>query len=227
MSHTSRPVSAIENVSDEETQPHCSLSQATSRASSPNIESTCPCELESDVTTLEGQNSSLLPAIHSTGAPQWPPLSPPSSSTEPIEPSVTCGEGSGIADQSPTSSHEADPSGTTTGESTSEKVGRTIAPRLPIRQSLGILGCIAIGGGTAFLFGAIGFFSFLWAGKELSGNSPNAVWLSIMLNGWATQAIALSCLIIRIVVAAQARPDTGRYEERMTAETSPKFCTSG
>lgn len=75
---------------------------------------------------------------------------------------------------------------------------------LPIRQSLGLGGCITVGGGTVLLLGAIGYFYFLWAVKAFNtSDGTNSVWLAIMLNGWATPSITLACLVVRVIVAAQ------------------------
>ncbi|KAI0864886.1 hypothetical protein F4860DRAFT_382635 [Xylaria cubensis] len=78
--------------------------------------------------------------------------------------------------------------------------------RLPLRQSLGILSCATIFGGSALTLLAVGFLLFLWAGggPVKGGNEAQPAWRAIMLHGWATQSVTLTSLLIRFISGAQA-----------------------
>ncbi|KAI3327369.1 hypothetical protein HD806DRAFT_520234 [Xylariaceae sp. AK1471] len=78
--------------------------------------------------------------------------------------------------------------------------------RLSLQKSLGVYGSLIIMGGTLVNIGIWGFLLFLWLGE---GHAPNGAqapsfWRFLMLDGWVTQAITLSSLVLRLVVAAQA-----------------------
>ncbi|KAI1421740.1 hypothetical protein F5Y12DRAFT_800685 [Xylaria sp. FL1777] len=62
-------------------------------------------------------------------------------------------------------------------------------------QSLGILSCVTVFGGSILTLLAVGFLLFLWAGE-----GPR----SIMLHEWAIQSVTLTSLLIRGISAAQA-----------------------
>ncbi|KAK5625700.1 hypothetical protein RRF57_001416 [Xylaria bambusicola] len=78
--------------------------------------------------------------------------------------------------------------------------------RLPARQSLGLLGCVTIFGGSLLILPFLGFLLFLWggAGSAPGGSRATTLWRVIMLNGWALQSVTLSCLTLRVITAAQA-----------------------
>ncbi|KAI1748689.1 hypothetical protein F4782DRAFT_515928 [Xylaria castorea] len=84
--------------------------------------------------------------------------------------------------------------------------GPAASPRLPLRQSLGILSCVTIFGGSAVTLLAIGFLLFLWGGggPVKGGTEAQPAWRAIMLHGWATQAVTLTSLLIRFISGAQA-----------------------
>lgn len=77
---------------------------------------------------------------------------------------------------------------------------------LPIRQSLGIWGCIVIIGGSIGALAGFGFLIFLWAARGSGDDATNAprVWRAIALHRWMSQAITLAALLIRVIAAAQA-----------------------
>ncbi|KAI0406991.1 hypothetical protein F4802DRAFT_62571 [Xylaria palmicola] len=75
-----------------------------------------------------------------------------------------------------------------------------------LRESLGSWGGFVIFGGCIGILGIVTFISFLWFG---GGSAPEAAtassaWLNIVLNNRAAQAITLSSLLLRIIVATQA-----------------------
>ncbi|KAI0882825.1 uncharacterized protein GGS22DRAFT_195555 [Annulohypoxylon maeteangense] len=78
--------------------------------------------------------------------------------------------------------------------------------RLPIRDSLGISGCLIIAGGTLGSLLGLGFLIFLWTAHGSSSEAADApmAWRKIMLNGWMGQATTLTALLIRIFTALQA-----------------------
>ncbi|KAI0537909.1 hypothetical protein GGR58DRAFT_513421 [Xylaria digitata] len=78
--------------------------------------------------------------------------------------------------------------------------------KLPLQQSLGILSCITLFGGSALTLLAVAFLLFLWAGggPVEGGSKAQPAWRIIMLHGWATQSVTLTSLLIRIISAAQA-----------------------
>ncbi|KAI1214171.1 uncharacterized protein F4807DRAFT_117380 [Annulohypoxylon truncatum] len=78
--------------------------------------------------------------------------------------------------------------------------------RLPLRESLGISGCLIIVGGTLGSLIGFGFLLFLWAahGSDLEATDAPMAWRRIMLNGWMGQATTLAALLIRVVTALQA-----------------------
>lgn len=80
------------------------------------------------------------------------------------------------------------------------------SPTLPIRQSLGLIGCFIIFGGLFLLPLVVGFLLFLWGGEgSVAGGAQAAVlWRKIMLNDWATRSVTLSTMVLRVTMAAQA-----------------------
>ncbi|KAI0838856.1 hypothetical protein F5Y06DRAFT_286831 [Hypoxylon sp. FL0890] len=78
--------------------------------------------------------------------------------------------------------------------------------RLPMRESLGITGCLIIIGGTIGSLAGLGFIIFLWTahGSSFEASEAPKAWRTIMLNGWMEQATTLSTLLIRIITASQA-----------------------
>jgi hypothetical protein len=78
--------------------------------------------------------------------------------------------------------------------------------RQSIKESLGLIGCIVIVVGSVLILAIMAFLIYLWGGSGPlpGGKQASPVWRSIMLNGWITQAITLSSLIIRIALALQA-----------------------
>ncbi|KAI1136912.1 hypothetical protein F5Y05DRAFT_419834 [Hypoxylon sp. FL0543] len=78
--------------------------------------------------------------------------------------------------------------------------------RLPMRESLGITGCLIIIGGTVGSLAGLGFLIFLWTahGSNFEASDAPKAWRTIMLNGWMEQATTLSTLLIRIITASQA-----------------------
>ncbi|KAI1343239.1 hypothetical protein F5Y15DRAFT_427694 [Xylariaceae sp. FL0016] len=77
--------------------------------------------------------------------------------------------------------------------------------RLSVRQSLGRTGIAIIFGGSLGVLVVMAFLVFLWAGGGPSGgNHASGLWRTIMLRGWATQAMTLSTLVLRTITSAQA-----------------------
>ncbi|KAK5630557.1 hypothetical protein RRF57_006272 [Xylaria bambusicola] len=79
-------------------------------------------------------------------------------------------------------------------------------PKLPLQKSLGVFSAVIILGGSFLILLAVSFLIFLWAGRgpvEGGIEAPRA-WRYIMLHGWATQAVTLTSLGLRVVIAAQA-----------------------
>ncbi|RWA13176.1 hypothetical protein EKO27_g1889 [Xylaria grammica] len=78
--------------------------------------------------------------------------------------------------------------------------------KLPLGQSLGILSCVTIFGGSALTLLAVAFLVFLWAGggPVEGGTQAQPAWRNIMLHGWATQSVTLTSLFIRVISSAQA-----------------------
>ncbi|KAJ2998410.1 hypothetical protein NUW58_g332 [Xylaria curta] len=105
----------------------------------------------------------------------------------------------------PESASEADevPS---TPTMTNEGTGQSIlSVRLGLQESLGTYGILVLVGGGLVVIGAWGFLVFLWFG---GGHEPNYAqapqfWLYLMFNGWITQSITLSSLVLRLIVSAQ------------------------
>ncbi|KAI1154041.1 hypothetical protein F4825DRAFT_207502 [Nemania diffusa] len=79
-------------------------------------------------------------------------------------------------------------------------------PRLPLQSSLSTLGCVTIFGGSFLTLAALAFLLFLWGGRGPveGGAKAQPVWRAIMLHGWATQAVTLTSLVLRIISASQA-----------------------
>ncbi|KAI1737764.1 hypothetical protein F4680DRAFT_205611 [Xylaria scruposa] len=77
---------------------------------------------------------------------------------------------------------------------------------LPIRKSLGIWGCLVIIGGSFGTLAGLGFLIFLWTGRGSDGEAVNAThaWRAIALHQWIPQAVTLTAIFIRVIVAAQA-----------------------
>ncbi|KAI8946964.1 hypothetical protein F4801DRAFT_562622 [Xylaria longipes] len=84
--------------------------------------------------------------------------------------------------------------------------GPVTSLRLPLQQSLGILSCVTIFGGSVLTLVAVGFLIFLWAGggPVKGGTEAQPAWRAIMLHGWATQSVTLTSLLIRFISGAQA-----------------------
>ncbi|KAI2463252.1 hypothetical protein F4781DRAFT_426508 [Annulohypoxylon bovei var. microspora] len=78
--------------------------------------------------------------------------------------------------------------------------------RLPMRESLGVSGCVIILGGALGSLIGLGFLIFLWTAHGSNSEAADApmAWRKIMLNGWMGQATTLAALLIRIVTALQA-----------------------
>ena len=78
--------------------------------------------------------------------------------------------------------------------------------KLSLGQSLGIFSVTIVLGGSLLILLAIGFLIFLWAGRgPVEGGTKAALaWRYIMLHGWATQAVTLTSLLLRVISAAQA-----------------------
>jgi hypothetical protein len=94
----------------------------------------------------------------------------------------------------------------TTEYTRSDTEARTHTRKQSVRESLGLIGCIVIVGGSILVVIIMAFLIYLWGGNGRSpgGTEARPVWRSIMLNGWITQAVTLSSVIIRIALALQA-----------------------
>ncbi len=74
----------------------------------------------------------------------------------------------------------------------------------PLVRRLGIFCRVTIAGGSVLVLGILGFLAFLWTGEGLdSGNNASSAWRWIVLGQRLTQAITLSTVVLRIVIAAQ------------------------
>ncbi|KAI1360755.1 hypothetical protein F5Y08DRAFT_348457 [Xylaria arbuscula] len=78
--------------------------------------------------------------------------------------------------------------------------------RLPLQQSLGVFSIAIMFGGSLLILVAVSFLIFLWAGRGPveGGTKAPPAWRYIMLRGWATQAVTLTALLLRVISAAQA-----------------------
>jgi hypothetical protein len=88
----------------------------------------------------------------------------------------------------------------------SDSEARTHTRKQSIKESLGLIGCIVIVGGSILIVVTMAFLICLWGGNGPlpGGKEAHPMWRSIMLNGWITQAVTLSSVIIRIALALQA-----------------------
>ncbi|KAK5637426.1 hypothetical protein RRF57_013138 [Xylaria bambusicola] len=79
------------------------------------------------------------------------------------------------------------------------------APRLPIKESLGLSGSLTVIGGSIVALGLLSFLMFLWFGHG-GRESANAtwVWRQIALRGWMTQSITLASLGLRFTISMQS-----------------------
>ncbi|KAI8629696.1 hypothetical protein F5Y19DRAFT_431546 [Xylariaceae sp. FL1651] len=77
--------------------------------------------------------------------------------------------------------------------------------RIPVLESLGISGCLAIAGGSVVVLAIVAFLIFLWAGIGPLPGGEQALpgWRTIMLNGWATRSVTISSLVLRTATAVQ------------------------
>lgn len=84
----------------------------------------------------------------------------------------------------------------------------SIPGRRSFWQALGLYAVYVLLAGTLAMVGAMAFIAFLWAGGNatppwIEGISALA-WRKIMIAGWATRAVTLSSLVLRLAVATQA-----------------------
>lgn len=77
---------------------------------------------------------------------------------------------------------------------------------LPLRESLGFSGLIALIGGYLGIIGVLAFLTFLWFGYGSAPEAANAsrAWRQIALSNWMARAITLSSLAIRLLITFQA-----------------------
>ncbi|KAI1174967.1 hypothetical protein F4777DRAFT_552066 [Nemania sp. FL0916] len=114
-------------------------------------------------------------------------------------------------DASEINGHAVEPSSGTHDEMTAqeqeeETQNQSVTKRLNVLQSIGRLNFIVLLGGTLLTILSLGYLVFLWAGEGpvAGGEEASHLWRNIMLDGWATQSVTLTSLIMRAVSAAQA-----------------------
>ncbi len=77
--------------------------------------------------------------------------------------------------------------------------------RPDVLWSIGRSNLAVLFGGSILILVALGYLILLWAGEgPAGGEQAPRLWRAIMLNGWATQSVTLTSLLMRIVSAAQA-----------------------
>jgi hypothetical protein len=78
--------------------------------------------------------------------------------------------------------------------------------RLPLKESLGLGGCVSLFGGGIGILAVLGFLTFLWFGhgSDIEGRNATKTWRSIVLSDWMTRTITLTALVLRLIVSAQA-----------------------
>lgn len=73
-------------------------------------------------------------------------------------------------------------------------------------QAVGLWGCFFLGVGTVFIFASVGFLSFFWIDSKAATENakpPSSLWTTIVLRGWATRAVTISSIFIRIAIGLQ------------------------
>ncbi|XXH03821.1 ethionine resistance protein [Hypoxylon texense] len=77
--------------------------------------------------------------------------------------------------------------------------------RWRVRESIGRYGMLVIAGGAIISPVMLGLLAVLWGGKGPgSGETASASWRSVVLRGWAPEAITLCSLVIQVCTSAQA-----------------------
>ncbi|KAI3321431.1 hypothetical protein HD806DRAFT_523917 [Xylariaceae sp. AK1471] len=77
---------------------------------------------------------------------------------------------------------------------------------LPLKDSLGLVGCLSVFGGTVGILVIFGFLTFLWFGHGSNPEARNAtsLWRLLALRGWMTRTITLTSLFLRLTISIQA-----------------------
>ncbi|KAI0407159.1 hypothetical protein F4802DRAFT_554392 [Xylaria palmicola] len=79
-------------------------------------------------------------------------------------------------------------------------------PSLPLKESLGLLGCTSIFVGSLGAFAILGFLTFLWFGygAEPEARGAASLWRILALRGWMVQTVTLCSLFLRFIASAQS-----------------------
>ncbi|KAI1778473.1 hypothetical protein F4818DRAFT_438633 [Hypoxylon cercidicola] len=103
-------------------------------------------------------------------------------------------------------------------------------PRLPLKESLGVNGCVIIAGGSIIVLATVGFLSSLWFGYGSAPEAADATWAwrQIALRDWMTRAITISALVLRFVISLQASVCTSMIaalvlEKRLTRKSDVAY----
>ncbi|KAI6090651.1 hypothetical protein F4821DRAFT_274792 [Hypoxylon rubiginosum] len=102
--------------------------------------------------------------------------------------------------------------------------------RLPLKESLGLDGCLIIAGGSITILAAMGFLTFLWFGYGSEPEAADATWAwrQIALRDWMTRTITISALVLRFVVSLQTSVSTSMIaalilEKRLTRKSDAAY----